>query len=65
MIHSEHDNIEVMINGEADEVLEELFDSLNKCQNILKSIKGSQFNFNYIQLLSYKFDKTIPNYGRS
>ena len=54
-----------MINGEADEVLEELFDSLNKCQNILKSIKGSQFNFNYIQLLSYKFDKTIPNYGRS
>ena len=30
-----------MINDEADEVIEEPFDSFNKYQNFLKSMKGS------------------------
>ena len=40
-MHSEHENVEIMINDEADEVIEESFHSLNKYQNFLKSMKGS------------------------
>ena len=48
-MHSKNDNIEVMVNNEADEVIEELFDSLkNRYQNNLESIKGSEFVFDYI-----------------
>ena len=48
-MHSKNDNIEIMVNNEADEVIEELFDSLkNRYQNNLESIKGSEFVFDYI-----------------
>ena len=44
MIHSKSDNVEIMINNEADEVINELFDSLkNRYQNNLESMKGSEF----------------------
>ena len=49
-MHSKSDNIEIMINDEADKVIEELFDSLkNRHQNNLKSMKGSEivFTFSY------------------
>ena len=40
VIHSKSDNIEIMINDEADEVIKELFDSLkNRYQNNLESMK--------------------------
>ena len=44
-MHSKSDNIEIMINDEADEVIEELFKSLpNRYQNNLeKLMKGSEF----------------------
>ena len=39
-MYSKSDNIEIMIRDEADEVLEELFDSLkNRYQNNLESMK--------------------------
>ena len=41
-MHSKSDNIEILINDEADEVIKELFDSL---KNNLESIKGSEFVF--------------------
>ena len=51
-----------MINDEADEVIEELFDSLkNRYQNNLVSIKGSEFVFDYVQLLYYQCCKINPN----
>ena len=51
-----------MINDEADEVIEELFDSLKKkYQNNLEQIKGSDFVFDYVQLLYYKCHKINPN----
>ena len=54
-MHSKSDNVELMINDEVDEVIKELFDSLkNRYQNNLKSIKGSEFAFNYVNLLYYK-----------
>ena len=51
-MHSKSDNIEIMINDEADEILEELFSSLrNRYQNNLESMRGSEFVF--VQLCSY------------
>ena len=47
VMHSKSDNMEVM-NDQADEIIEELFDSLkNRYQNKLESLKGSEFFFNY------------------
>ena len=41
-----------MINDEADEVIKQLSDSLkNRYQNNFESIKGSEFVFDYVQLL--------------
>ena len=46
------DNIEIMMNNEADVIIEELFDSLkNRYQTNLESMKGSQFVSNYVHLL--------------
>ena len=50
-MHSKSDNIETMINDEADEVIKELPDSLkNRYQNNMESMKGSRFVFNYVHL---------------
>ena len=58
VMHSINDNIEIMINDEADEVIEEIFDLLkNRYQNILESMKGSEFFFDYVQFLYYKCHK--------
>ena len=59
-MYSKSDSTEIMINDEADEVIEELFDSL-KYQNDLESIKGSEFVFDYFQLLYYKCHKIYLN----
>ena len=52
VMHSKCDNIEILINDEADEVIKELFDLIqNGYQNNLKSMKGSEFVFDYVHLL--------------
>ena len=57
-MHSRNDNIEIVISNEADEVIEELFDSLkNRYKNNLESIKDSEFVFDYVQLFHYKRHK--------
>ena len=54
-MHSKTDNIEIMMNDKANEVIKELFDSLkNRCQNNLESMKGSEFVFNFVHLLYYE-----------
>ena len=51
----------MMANNERDEVVEELFQSLkNRYQNNLEPMKGSEFVFDYVQLLYYKCHKKIP-----
>ena len=53
-MHSKSDNIEIMISDEADEVIEELFDSLkNRYQNNLQSMRQSEFVFDYVHLFYY------------
>ena len=55
-----------MIDDEADEVIKQLFDSLkNRYQSDLESMKGSEFAFDYVQLLYYKCHKINPNYIQS
>ena len=61
-MHSKSDNIEMMISDEADEVIKKLFDSLkNRYQNNLESMKGSEFVFDYVQLLYSKCHKINLN----
>ena len=56
-----------MINDDADEVIEELFKSLeNRYQNNLEeSMKASEFFFDYVNFLYYKCHKINPNCGGS
>ena len=45
VMNSKSDNIEIMINNEADKVIKELFDSLkNRYQNNMESMKGQSIN---------------------
>ena len=46
----------IMINDEADKVIKELFESLkNGHRNNKESMKGSEFFFDYVLLLQYKW----------
>ena len=55
-----------MVSDEAEEVIKEIFDSLNNIyQTKLESIKDNEFVFDYFHLLFYKYHKTNPNRGRS
>ena len=63
-MHAKCDSREIMINNETDEIIEKLFESLEKrYQNNLESMKGSEFVFDYVKLLYYKCPKTNPNCG--
>ena len=63
-MHSKSDNIEIMIRDEVDKVIKNI--SLkNRYQNNLESIVGSEFVFNYVQLLYYKCHKINLNRGGS
>ena len=65
-MHSESDKIEIMINDEANEVIKELLDLLIiRYQNNLESLKGSEFVFDYVNLLYYKCHKISLICGRS
>ena len=66
-MYSKSGNIETLINDKAGEVIEELFKSLqDRYQNNLeKSMKGSEFVFDYVHLLYYKSHKINPNRGGS
>ena len=57
VIHSERDNKEIIINDKADKVIKELFKSLLSRYQIglEKLMKGSEFVFDCVHLLYYKF----------
>ena len=65
-MHLKSDNIEIMINDEAYEVVEKLFESIkNKYQNNLELMGGSEFVFKYVHLLHYKCHKINLSRHRS
>ena len=56
---SEEDDIEIMMNDKADEIIEELFYSTeNRYQNNLELKIASESVFDYVHLFYYKFHKT-------
>ena len=61
-MHSKSQKIEIMSSYEAGEVIIKLFHSLkNRYWNNLESMRGSEFVFDYVQLLYYKCHKTSFN----
>ena len=66
-MHTTSDNIEISIGNETDEIVEELLEYfLQKYQEGLeKSMKGSEFVFDSVDLLYYKLHKISPNRGGS
>ena len=62
-MHSKSDNIEFMIYDNADEVIQELFESLlNRYQiGVETSMKRSDFIFNCVYLLYCKCHEINPN----
>ena len=55
-----------MSNDEADEVIKKLFNSLkSRCQNNLELMRGSEFVFDYVQLLYYKCHRINLNHAGS
>ena len=67
VIYLKCDNIKVIFSDEADEATEELFNSLkNRCQNSLeRKLRSSEFVFDHVQLLYYKYHKINLNRGGS
>ena len=62
VMRSKSHNKEIMINYKAVDIIKELSDSpKNRYQNNLKSMKGADFVFDYVHLLSYKYYKIKPN----
>ena len=60
-MHSKSDNIEIMINYEVDE--NKFFKSPKKIyQNNLELMKGSEFVYNYVNLLYHKCHKINLNH---
>ena len=66
-MHSKGDNIEIIINDEAEDVMTELFDSLIKNYQIglEKTMRGNGFIFDCVHLLYHKCHKINLNHGRS
>ena len=77
LMHLKSENIKIIMNGEIDEVTEELFKSLqNRYQNLEKSVRSSAFVLclfimymiyvlDYVHLFYYKCHRKTLNYGGS
>ena len=67
VMYSKSDKIKIMINGKADELIQELFQAvLSRYQIGLETfIKGSDFVFGCVHLLYSKCHKIVSNWGRS
>ena len=69
-MHSKSDNIEIMMNDEVMKKNKLLRKKLNHSKIIIKKdletkMKGSEFVFDYVFLLYYKFHKINPKSGGS
>ena len=67
IMHTKSDNTEIMIGSDTNEVIEELFKSfLQRYQEGLQEkMKGSEFEFDGVNLLYYDFNKISLNRGGS
>ena len=62
-MHTKSDNIEIMIGNETDEIIKKLFEYLLQKyrEGLEKLMKGSEFIFESIDLLNYKFYRISLN----
>ena len=62
-MHTKIDNIETIIGNETDEIIKKLFESfLQRCQEEIEiEMKGSEFIFDSVDLLYYKFHRISLN----
>ena len=67
VMHSKSDTIDFMIYDEADEFIQELYESLLSISQIRleATMKHSDFIFDYVNLLHYKFHKVNLKRGGS
>ena len=66
-MHSKSDSVKITIANEANEIIEELFDSILQTyqKGLEESMKGSKLVFYSVGLLHYKRHKISLNCGRS
>ena len=67
IMHTKIDNIDVIIGNETDEIIEKLFKSLLQRyqKNLEESMRGSDFFYDYVDLLYFKFHRIRLNRGGS
>ena len=67
IMHTESDNAEIMIGSDTNDVIKELFKSFLQRykEGLQEKMKGSEFEFDGINLLHYDFNKTSLNRGGS
>ena len=58
-MHTKSDSLEIMIGSDTNEVIEDLFESLLQRyqENLEEKMRGSEFNFDAVNLLHYDLDK--------
>ena len=63
IMHTESDNAEIMIGSDTNDVIKELFKSFLQRykEGLQEKMKGSEFEFDGINLLHYDFNKTSLN----
>ena len=66
-MHTKSDNEEIMNGSDTDDIIEELFKLfLQKYEeNLQEKMKGSDFEFDGVNILYYDFNKISINRGRS
>ena len=67
IMHTKSDNLEIMIGNDTNEVIEDLFKSLLQGyqENLEEKMRGSEFNFDAVNLLHYDLHKISLNRGGS
>ena len=67
IMYTRSDNIETMSGDDNDDIIEQLFESLLKKyeENLQNKMRGSEFEFDGVNFLSYDFNKTCINRGGS
>ena len=58
IMHTRSDNIEIMIGGDNDDIIKELFKSFFQKydENLQNKMRGSDFEFDGVNLLYYDFN---------
>ena len=66
-MHTKSNNVEIMIGSEADEIIEEVFESflLKYQEGLEESMRGSEFVYDSVDVLYYNLNKVILSRGGS